>query len=191
MKEVDPKKLFARIAQEVPADLLEHLFVVGSLAAARHFVDYEVISHLSATVPWPYPKNGVREFLERFVFPRQGKDRWLWGMFLKTAPDELIGAVDLWREGTPENRGFWLSRKQWGKGLMTEAVVPVTAHAFNDLGFDMLVFTNAVGNTRSRRVKEKTGARLVRVAPAMFVNPDFTEQEVWELSLDEWAQAHG
>lgn len=157
-------------------------------AYERHFVDYEVISHLSAAAPWPYPKNGVREFLEQFVFPRQGKDRWVWGIFLKTAPRELVGAVDIWRDGNPEHRGFWLARAHWGKGLMTEAVRPVTDYAFNTLVFDKLVFTNALGNVRSRRIKEKTGARLVSVAPAQFVNPDLTEQEIWELTRLEWAQ---
>lgn len=29
----------------------------------RHFVDYEVIRHLSATVPWPYPVGGVHTFI--------------------------------------------------------------------------------------------------------------------------------
>ncbi|MBK9040937.1 MAG: hypothetical protein IPL83_17585 [Bdellovibrionales bacterium] len=30
-------------------------------------VDYEVIGHLTSAVPWPYPKNGVKEFLETFI----------------------------------------------------------------------------------------------------------------------------
>lgn len=29
-------------------------------AYERHFVDYEVIRHLSATAPWPHPEGGVR-----------------------------------------------------------------------------------------------------------------------------------
>ena len=72
---------------------------------------------------------------------------------------------------------------------MTEAVAPVTAYAFNDLGFDKLVFTNAKGNTRSRRIKEKTGARLVSVAPAEFVDASLTEQEIWELRREDWQRA--
>ncbi len=39
MKIVDPKELFARIAKDIPGVLHEHVFVVGSLAAARHFAD--------------------------------------------------------------------------------------------------------------------------------------------------------
>lgn len=152
----------------------------------QYFDDYEVIRNLSALVPWPYPKDGVRNFLRDMILPHQGIDRWVWGVFLKEAPHELIGCVDLWREGRPENRGFWLARKHWGKGIMTEAVEPITDYAFDELGFDVLVFANAVGNIGSRRIKEKMRARLVRIAPAKFVDPRFTEQEIWELRKEDW-----
>jgi [ribosomal protein S5]-alanine N-acetyltransferase len=151
----------------------------------KHFADYEVIRNLSSLVPWPYPIDGVANFL-KVILPQQGINRWVWGIFLKENPDELIGCVDLWREGRPEHRGFWLGKKYWGKGYMTEAVTPVMDYAFSDLGFEVLVFANASGNSRSRRVKEKTGARLLRVAPAKFVDPAFTEHEIWELRKEDW-----
>jgi RimJ/RimL family protein N-acetyltransferase len=145
-----------------------------------HFVDYEVIRHLSAVVPWPYPRNGVSEFFQKVLLPPQGISRWSWGLLLKENPTEVIGCVELWRPGNPENRGFWLGRKYWGRGLMGEAVQPVIDYAFKDLGFDKLVFTNAVGNLRSRRIKEKTGARLIEVRPAKFVDPLYSQHEIWE-----------
>ena len=46
-------------------------------------------------------------------------------MFLKTNPNELIGAVDLYRDGKPENRGFWLGKPFWKQGIMTEAVTVI------------------------------------------------------------------
>lgn len=155
----------------------------------KHFVDYEVIQHLAAQVPWPYPKNGVEWFLENNIFPYQGKNLWMWGIFEKEKPQDLIGAVHLWRQGKPEHRGFWLSKNFWGKGYMTEAVAPVMNYAFDFLGFEKLIFANAVDNKRSRRIKEKTGARLIDVKPAKFVNPKYTEHEIWELTKDEWNQS--
>jgi RimJ/RimL family protein N-acetyltransferase len=154
-----------------------------------HFNDYEVIRYLSAQVPWPYPPDGVTSFLTSVVLPSQGKDRWVWGLFLRSNPRELVGCVDLWREGRPEHRGFWLARKLWGRGLMTEAVAPVTDYAFNNLGFERLVFSNAVGNVASRRVKEKTGATFIGTGPAAFVDPAFTQREVWEFTKDDWRVA--
>ena len=155
----------------------------------KHFVDYEVIRNLDASVPWPYPENGVSEFIRNMILPNQGENRWTWGIFLKSNPENLIGVVELWRPATPENRGFWLGREYWGRGMMTEAVVPIMDYAFDHLDFDVLVFSNAVGNDRSRRIKEKTGARVVRSEPHTFVDPAFTEREIWELSKADWGEA--
>ncbi len=152
----------------------------------KNFINYEIIRHLSASVPWPYPENGVKEYLREAIFPKQGKDLWMWGLFKKESPDYLIGAVHLWRKGCPEHRGFWLAREHQGKGLMTEAVIPVNDYAFNELGFEKLVFANAIKNKKSGRVKEKTGATQIRIEPAEYVDPEYTEQEVWELTASDW-----
>lgn len=152
----------------------------------KYFVDYYVIQHLSAAVPWPYPKDGVKQYLETLIIPQQGKDRWAWGIFLKEKPEELIGCVDLWREARPENRGFWLGKQFWGKGYMTEAVEPIMDYAFYHLNFDKMILSNAVGNLRSRRVKEKSGAKFIGTKPTKFVHPDYTETELWEITKEAW-----
>lgn len=156
-------------------------------AYKKYFVDYAIISQLSAGVPWPYPENGVEDYVTKVLLPIQGKDRWFWSIFLKTNPSEMIGGVDLWRVGIPEHRGFWLGKPFWGQGIMTEAVTPIMDYAFTSLGFDKLVFSNALGNVRSRRVKEKTGARLIGTRPAKLVDPAYTESETWELTKAEWS----
>jgi len=155
-------------------------------AYEKHFIDYEVIRHLSSKIPWPYPEGGVRDWVCGHVLPGQGKDRWNWGIYLKNNPDEMIGGVELWRPGTPENRGFWLGRHHWGNGYMTEAVVAVMDCAFFQLEFESLVFSNAKGNDQSARIKEKTGARLLRTQPNEFVDSCYTESEVWELHKHDW-----
>ena len=91
----------------------------------KHFVDYEVIRHLSSAVPWPYPENGVEDHIKNELLPFQGKRKWTWGIFMKNEPNQLIGCVELYKVGIPEHRGFWLGKKFWDKGIMTEAVNPV------------------------------------------------------------------
>lgn len=154
-------------------------------AIQKNFDDYDIIRHLSAVVPWPFPAHGAKDFVES-VLPLQGQDRWVWGLFLKTAPAEMIGNVDL-RRKQGENRGFWLARRFWGQGLMTEATGAVTDYAFSALGFETLILCNAVGNIHSRRIKEKAGATFLRVEPAAFVDPALTQHEVWELRRTAWA----
>ena len=165
--------------------ILRGLTAADIPAMQKNFADYEIISHLAARVPWPYPEGGARDFIEGLL-PVQGKNRWVWGLFLKTAPEETIGNVDL-RRGEGENRGFWLARRFWGQGLMTEACDAVTDYAFGALGFERLILCNAVGNIRSRRIKEKAGATFLHVEPASFVDPALTTHEVWELNRKTWA----
>lgn len=153
----------------------------------KYFADFGIIGHLNKNVPWPYPADGAAQFFYEKVAPVQGKDEWIWGLFLKPNPDEAIGLVHLRRNGELHgHRGFWLARKYWGRGLMTEAVARVMDYAFGELGFESMILCNAFGNTRSRRVKEKTGAIFIRVEPAEFNDPQYTQREVWELTKERW-----
>ncbi|MEK7690780.1 MAG: GNAT family protein [Bdellovibrionota bacterium] len=107
-------------------------------------------------------------------------------MCLKEGLNELIGVIEILELQGLENRGFWLARNHWGKGLMSEAVIPVTNFAFHQIGFHKLQFGNAVGNVRSRRIKEKSHARRIGTQPFEFVDPTFTQIELWEITKDEW-----
>jgi len=152
-------------------------------AYEKHFVNYEVIRHLT-NAPWPYPEGGVEDFIKNNILPSQGKDLWSWGIYLKEKPEDLIGAVELRLKS--DNRGLWLGEEFWGQGLMSEAIVPITDYAFDGIGFEKLVFTNATSNRKSSRIKVKSGARLVRTEPAKFVDPSYDMQEVWELTREDW-----
>ena len=158
-------------------------------AYKKHFIDYEIIRHLDKAVPWPFPDDGVESYLNKVIFPNQGKDRWMWGIRLESNPGELIGAVELWREGKPENRGFWLSKEHWNRGIMTEAVASINEYAFVQLGFEYLIFSNAKGNIQSRRIKEKTGAKYLRTEPASFVDENYRLREIWKLEKKEWQKS--
>jgi len=158
-------------------------------AVQRNFADYEIVRNLSSVVPWPYPADGATIWFHNHVAPKQGKGKWVWAITRRENPSELLGVVDLWRDGCPEHRGFWLSREHWGKGYMTEAVIPVTDLAFDTLGFEKLILSNAVGNRRSARVKEKCGARKIGEKASSFVDPALTASELWELTKENW-RAH-
>ena len=154
----------------------------------KHFACYEIMQYLRHTAPHPYPKGGAEDWLKSLILPEQGTNRWAWGLFLKENPKELIGCIELRRKGSPGNRGFWLATEYQGKGLMTEACRPVLDYAFEELGFDKLIFDNAVENTASRRVKEKTACRFIELRPQKFINPKFTESEIWELTKKRWLE---
>ncbi|MGD0676239.1 MAG: GNAT family N-acetyltransferase [Polyangiaceae bacterium] len=172
---LETERLWLRALSELDAESYE-----------RHFADYEVLRFLSRRAPWPFPPGGVaRHFLE-LAAGEPGVERWLWGLFPKQAPLECIGAVELFRPGKPHNRGFWLGRAYWGQGYMSEASHAATDCAFERLGFEELVLSNAHGNLRSRRIKERTPATFVGIQPGAYVDPALTETELWRLDRSAW-----
>ena len=158
----------------------------------KRFAHWEIARWLNHNIPWPYPPDGAKSFIQNIVLPRQGKDCWFWGIFLKENQQDLIGCMDLRRKGNPGNRGFWLAKEHWGKGLMTEAVFRVLDFAFKELGFGKLTFDGAAENAASRRIKEKTGCRLIRTEPRKFCDPKLKEiSEIWELTKEDWLKFTG
>ena len=176
----ETKRLFMRGVQLEDAESYE-----------KNFVDYEIIKYLSPLVPWPYPKGGIKVFLQENVLPNQGKTIWFWVLFLKNKRDEVIGGLDLRLKANPGNRGFWLAQKHWGKGLMSEAIIPTTDYAFDELGLEKLILINATDNLPSRRIKEKIGATYLGSYPDKFVSTDYTEAEKWELAKETWRKFRG
>ena len=148
--------------------------------------DWEVVKFLSNQIPWPYPDTGAIDFIKKVVHPNQGKDNWFWAICIKEKPDTAIGLVELWRDGSPEHRGFWLAKKYWGRGFMPEATKAINSFAFEKLGFEKLILSNAKENVASRRVKEKTGARFLRFSKNIFVGEIERETELWEIKKEDW-----
>lgn len=55
--------------------------------------------------------------------------------------------------------GYCLSRKCWGKGVMTEAFLAVLKYLFEEVGFHRIEAVHSVENPASGRVMEKCGLR--------------------------------
>jgi len=149
------------------------------------FPQWEIVQHLNARVPWPYPPDGVYSFYRDLLLPAvQRGDEWAWTIRLKTSPDQIIGALSLTR-GENDNRGFWLAPEFQNRGLMTEAVIAANDFWFDTLGFARLRVPKAVANITSRRISQKTGMRIIATEDRDFVCGRLPA-EIWELTRDEW-----
>jgi ribosomal-protein-alanine N-acetyltransferase len=90
------------------------------------FPHWEIVRYIRNAVPWPYPPDGAYKFYRDVTLPAVARgDEWAWTIRLKSAPDQLIGAISLFRSET-DNRGFWLGFTWHRQGLMTEACDAVT-----------------------------------------------------------------
>jgi ribosomal-protein-alanine N-acetyltransferase len=165
--------------------LLRPLQLSDAQQTQRLFPQWEIVKHLNAIVPWPYPADGALTFYRDIALPAiQRGDEWQWTLRLKQSPEHHIGVISLHR-AKPDNRGFWLGLPWHGQGLMTEAVIAVNDFWFDVLGFPVLRAPKAVGNLASGRISEKTGMKIVATEERDFVSGRRL-CEIWEITADEW-----
>ncbi len=149
------------------------------------FPHWEIVKYLAKIVPWPYPPDGARAYIENLAVPAMERgEAWHWTLRLKTSPAQLIGCINLVRAGDT-NRGFWITPQWQRQGLMTEAADVVTDYWFNDLDFPLFRVTKAVDNRASSRVSAKQGMRLVSIEERDYVCGRLPT-EIWEITAEEW-----
>jgi ribosomal-protein-alanine N-acetyltransferase len=151
------------------------------------FPHWEVVRYLRKIVPWPYPSDGAYTYYRDVVLPGVARgDEWDWTLRLKSNPDQLIGAISLFRSDT-DNRGFWLGLPWHRQGLMTEACNAVTDFWFEVLKFPVLRVPKAIANASSRRISEKQGMRRISREDRDYVSGRLPS-EIWEITAEEWRQ---
>ena len=153
------------------------------------FPQWEMLEFMAAAIPWPYPEDGARAYLETVLPKIAAGEEYDWAITLKTAgDDQLIGIISLYPTGE-DNRGFWLAQAYHRQGLMTEAVYAVNEFAFGELGMPHLTLNNAEPNIASHRLKEKSGATIAAVTDDVpYVGGRF-RQIRWRLTRAQW-EAH-
>ena len=98
--------------------------------------------------------------LEGWLTPTEEDEIWC---IEEKASGKAVGSIGLHgedrRPGVPACKmlGYVLARLCWGKGYMTEAVVPIIDHAFRREKLRLLSVNHFTFNDRSRRVIEKSG----------------------------------
>jgi RimJ/RimL family protein N-acetyltransferase len=149
------------------------------------FPHWEIVRHMRNIVPWPYPPDGARQFVEEVALPQMaGGEAWHWTLRPKSNPERIIGSVGL-KSYDEDHRGFWLGLPWQGQGLMSEACVWVNDFWFETLGFPVLRVSKAVENVASRRVSEKQGMRRVGTHEKDYVSGRLAS-ETWEITAVEW-----
>jgi RimJ/RimL family protein N-acetyltransferase len=165
--------------------ILRPLALEDAKAIQQQFAHWEVVRYLNAIVPWPYPADGARNYLEQVALPGMARgNEWHWSIRLKSAPEQMIGNINLTDE-QDDNRGFWLGPQWQGQGFMTEACAVVTEYWFDVLKRPMMRVPKAAPNLGSRRISERAGMRLIRTDEGEFVEGRFP-RDIWEMTREEW-----
>lgn len=111
-------------------------------------------------VPHPYTAEHARSWITRCMLSTCDGDRTRnWAIRNRT---ELIGAIGIGgieANDSPEV-GYWLAQSHWGQGIVTAAVVALTAFAFREYPIEKLHARVFHTNPASARVLEKAGYKL-------------------------------
>jgi RimJ/RimL family protein N-acetyltransferase len=128
------------------------------------FNDWDVVRYL-AMPPWPYALKDAEDFV-RLVTDPANVDAEI--TFAITLNDKLIGTIGVREKPRAEldrdapSIGYWLGKKYWGQGYMTEALRAMIAHVFALTRVDAVHCGAFADNVGSLRVQEKAG--FVRAA---------------------------
>lgn len=99
----------------------------------------------------------TRALLRLWVEQYKNPDNYNWAI---EHDGELIGNISLVQVDENSERGtlgYCMAKKQWGKGVMTEALREVLRFCFEEVGFYRIEGAHAVPNIGSSRVMEKCG----------------------------------
>ena len=169
---------------ETPRLILRPLELADAESIQALFPHWEIVKYLAKVVPWPYPADGARTFIEMALAANARGEQWDWTLRRKANPDSIIGAIGLVRDGDT-NRGFWIAPQWQRQGLMTEAADAVTDYWFETLKFPLLHVTKAVDNVPSSRITARQGMRLVGRKESEYVCGHLPT-EIWEITAEEW-----
>lgn len=121
----------------------------------EHANNLNVARHLRDRFPHPYTRQDARDFLRHAAGSPDPSNLAI------EVSGQAVGAIG-YVPGTDVERfsaeiGYWLGEAFWGRGIVTEALVLVTTHAFRDRNFLRLFALPFADNPASMRVLEKAG----------------------------------
>ncbi len=123
--------------------------------------DKDVVKWTS-NIPWPYPDDAAYKFIRKTHYEKRNRNGYTFGIVLKEI-NSIVGVASLfninWDHSNAEI-GFWIGKRYWNRGLMTEAVKLILRFGFHEIRLHRIYAGLFEKNIGSRRVLEKTGFKL-------------------------------
>ncbi len=140
--------------------VLRPLRVSDAAAISALFNDWDVMRYL-ASPPWPYTRDDARRLCARRHEPgrRNGGDRVRHHARRQADRHDrpAPARAEQSQRGAGWNIGYWLGKRYWGQGYMTEALRAVVTHVFALTRSDEIYCGAFADNIGSLRVQRKVG----------------------------------
>lgn len=135
-------------------------------AIVLHANDKEIWRNLTDRFPFPYTKKDARDWIDFNVQSRPPMN------FAIEIDGEAVGGIGIAVHNDVRRRtaeiGYWLGKKYWGRGVVTECLAAFSEHSFKNHDLCRLEASVFEWNPASMRVLEKAGyeceARLKKAA---------------------------
>jgi RimJ/RimL family protein N-acetyltransferase len=164
---------------------LRPLQAEDALQIQKIFPQWEIVHHLAAGFPWPFPDDGASRYVNMLALPASAKGlAWFWTIRRKEEPSAMIGLISLSDE-KDNNRGFWIVPEWQRKGYMSEACYVVTDFWFNTLHREVLRAPKASANSASKKISLNNGMRLVQNCKKQYIEGEL-DSDLWEITRQEW-----
>ena len=141
-------------------------------------------------VPHPYPEEEYAPWIRNAREKMERREQFDMAIVLKETglPIGSCAIEDISWEHMRGEIGYWLGKKHWGQGYMTEAVRRMAQFAFEELGFERLHAYCFTWNAGSIRVLEKAGfKREGHIRRAVKKGDEFIDVFLYGLLREEFA----
>lgn len=116
------------------------------------------VSRYTARINYPYKLKDAREFIK--FSKKKNLNQIVWGIE-DPATKKIIGIIDLSNINYHNSKGailgYWLGKKYWGRGIMSEVVKLILNYSFQKLKLVRVQATFMEPNQASKKVLEKHG----------------------------------
>ena len=134
---------------------VRHWHKTDAVSLTEHANNLNVAKYLRDRFPHPYTLKDARAFLKHAAAAQDPTN-------LAIEVDGIAAGAIGFVPGRDVERysaeiGYWLGEAFWGRGIVTEALVLVTRHAFDQMNYLRLFALPFADNAGSIRVLEKAG----------------------------------
>lgn len=133
-------------------------------SVARHVNDKSIIRFLS-NLPYPYTEKDAKDWLKKKATEYKLKKP-AGIVFAIEIDSEAVGSIGL-HDVVHKHKaelGYWLGKKFWGRGIMTDAVKRVSEFGFKNFKLRRIYAKVYLSNRGLVRVLEKNGFKLEGIA---------------------------
>lgn len=151
MERIDPQPVFTT------ERLILRPFLISDASDVSQLLGSPLIADVTASIPYPYPKDMAISWIEGHPVGWQMKDFICYAVVQKES-GILVGSLSLMNiEAGSAELGYWYGVNFWGQGYATEAAQCLCRAACHEFGIKQLFARHLDRNPASGRVLGKVG----------------------------------